>query len=56
MSQEALLAEQATALAVMGAESRRRHGLASMRALTLYQEDGTLLDEEVPTDRIVTEW
>ncbi|OOQ87767.1 hypothetical protein PEBR_16439 [Penicillium brasilianum] len=56
MSQEAILAEQASLLAVMGAETRRRRGLASMRVLALYQEDGTLLDEEVPTDRIVKEW
>lgn len=56
MSQEAILAEQASLLAVMGAETRRRRGLASMRVLALYQEDETLLDEEVPTDRIVKEW
>jgi hypothetical protein len=56
MSQEGLLAEQASLLTLMGAETRRRRGLASMRVLALYQEDGTFLDEEVPTDRIVTEW
>jgi hypothetical protein len=40
----------------MRAESSGRRILASLRALTIYQEDETLDNMTVPTDRIVLEW
>jgi hypothetical protein len=56
LSREDLCAEQESLLAVMRAESSGRRILASLRAHTIYQEDGTLRNMTVPTDQIVTEW
>jgi hypothetical protein len=53
---EELRTEQESLLAVMRAESSGRRTLASLRALTLYQEDETLGNITVPTDRVVSEW
>lgn len=51
-----LSAEAESLLSVMRAESARRHIMMSLRALAIYQEDGSLLNDNVPEDRIETEW